>query len=105
MKRKSFLDDSDRNELSEILTSERLKIANVKPPTKKGAAGADEDLEEIFDHLRKARSWQGPKKAIRNRKAVRKLSGSDSPRQPSQSHQTPPAVFIGYFAVTFRLAK
>ena len=71
---KSFLDDSDRNELSEILTSERLKSANVKAPPKKLGAGADPDLEEIFDHLRAATKWEGPKKPL-NKKAVKKLSG------------------------------
>ena len=71
---KSFLDDSDRNELSEILTSERLKSANVKAPPKKQGAAADPDLEEIFDHLRASTKWEGPKKPL-NKKAVKKLSG------------------------------
>jgi hypothetical protein len=75
MKPKSFLDDSDRNELSQILTSQRLKSANVKAPPKRQGAGADPDLEEILDHVRKANSWEGPKKLLRNKKAVKKLSG------------------------------
>ena len=75
MKQKSFLDDSDRNELSEILTSQRLKSANVKAPPKKQGAGADPDLEEILDHVRAASSWEGPKKPMKNKKALKKLSG------------------------------
>lgn len=75
MKQKSFLDDSDRNELSEILTSERLKSAKVKAPPKRVGAGADPDLEEILDHVRAASNWQGPKNPITNKKAVKKLSG------------------------------
>jgi hypothetical protein len=76
MKPKSFLDDSDQNELSEILTHERLKSANVKAPSKRGESGADPDLEEILDHVRRARQWQGPKNPVRNKKAVKKLSGA-----------------------------
>ena len=75
MKPKSFLDDSDRNELSEILTTERLKNANVKAPPKKHGAGSDPDLEEILDHVRAASKWQGPKNPLKNRKALKKLSG------------------------------
>ena len=52
MKPKSFLDDSDRNELSEILTTQRLKIAKVNAPPKRIGAGADADLEELLDHVR-----------------------------------------------------
>lgn len=75
MKPKSFLDDSDRNELSEILTRERLKSAQVKAPPKKQGANADPDLEEILDHVRAASQWQGPKTPLKNKKAVKKLSG------------------------------
>lgn len=75
MSSKSFLDDSDRNELSEILTRERLKSANVKIPPKKHGAGADPDLEEILDHVRAASTWEGPKKPMKNKKAFKKLSG------------------------------
>lgn len=75
MKPKSFLDDSDRNELSEILTRERLKSANVKAPPKKQGATADPDLEEILDHVRAASKWQGSKTPLKNKKAVKKLSG------------------------------
>jgi hypothetical protein len=71
---KTFLDDSDRNELSEILTSERLRIAKIQAPPKKTGAAADTDLEEILDHVRASKNWQGAKKSIRNKKALRKLS-------------------------------
>ena len=71
---KSFLDDSDRNELSEILTTERLKSAKVKVPARKLGNAADPDLEEILDHVRAARSWQGPKTPIKNKRAVKKLT-------------------------------
>ena len=74
MKAKSFLDKSDQNELSEILTRERLKTANVKAPPKRAGAAADPDLEEIFEHVRKAENWQGPKKKLKNKNAVRKLA-------------------------------
>ncbi len=76
MKIKSFLGASDRSELSEILTSERLKSAKVKAPPKKVGAAADPDLEEILDHVRKASSWAGPKKRIKNRSTVNKLARS-----------------------------
>jgi hypothetical protein len=75
VKKKSFLDDSDRNELSEILTRQRLKSANVKAPPRKQGATADKELEEILDHVRAASRWQGPKKAVGSKKALKKLSG------------------------------
>jgi hypothetical protein len=72
VKAKSFLNTSDRDELSEILTSERLKTA-IKVPSKVASA-KDPDLDEILDHVRKAETWQGPKKRIKNRKKVRQLA-------------------------------
>jgi hypothetical protein len=72
LKTKSFLDTSDRNELSEILTSERLKSSAVAQ--KVTSAQNDPDLDEILSHVRKARTWAGPKKRIKNRAKVRKLA-------------------------------
>jgi hypothetical protein len=74
VKAKSFLDTSDRDELSEILTSERLKTAEINVPPKVASAKVDPDLDEILDHVRKAKTWQGPKKKIKNRKKVRQLA-------------------------------
>lgn len=70
--KRSFLDDADRNELSQLLTEARLKRAGVVAPPK--GAVKDPDLNEILDHVRSSKAWKGTKKAV-NRKAVRKLAG------------------------------
>ena len=71
MKRSILSSDTGTNELSELLTSERLKTAGVNVP--KQSSQNDPDLDALFERVRSSKKAASQKGV--STKMLRKLAG------------------------------
>ncbi len=67
-----FSSEKESNELSELLTRERVKSANIKTPNV--SAKDDPDLAALLDSVRVLKKSKAPRKGV-SRQQIRKLAG------------------------------